>query len=778
MAIFRFNSFLRFLGQHKVYTAIEIFGLSVSLMFVILILTYTRQELTTDRFHADAERIYMLGDEQHNMSAYGIAGRLKERYPEIEDYCYVTSAILFAGQDEIPVLTEGKKWNSSVSFVNDNFFRFFSFPLVIGNKDYVMANQNEAVLSESYARKVFGNEDPVGKTLVMNDSISFVVNGVMKDIRHSVIKYNDILLRTENLRRFRSDMDGNIYNNALATNAFIKEREGASLASKAEDMRDYLKTVYWFFEREIAKTVEFIPITEAYYAPNFGYMYNKGDKQLVMILLAVGLLILIFAVINYINLTVAQTGFRAKEMATRSLLGSSRMSLFSRLIGESVILTFISFLIGLFLAFVARPYGERILDATIDLYAILTPMNLLLALVAIILIGFITGLLPALLISRTKAVDVVKGGFRKKTKMVFSRFFITFQNAITIALMAAALVMISQVNHLMKAPLGYNTENIIDISAETLGSKDKVMTLANEFRRLSAVSLVSTSAGTPFNGGNNNTIEFEDRSIGFQTLIVDSAFMEMLGIEIIRENHVASNNAFYLNEYALKEQNLPIDAETFTFYQPDVPIAGVIKDFNLRNILWEKQPINLQIRNTEDFHPWNILVQVQGDPFIGWQQVRDKYEEIVGVEFNGKFIDQQVAESFTVQKRISEIVGIFAVIAILLSLLGLLAMSTYFIQQRSREIGVRKVFGSNNTQILTRLVSTFLNYVFIAFVVATPIIWYLMRNWLSGYSYRIHLSPMFFILAGLGCFVISFVTVFFQSYMAANANPVDSIKTE
>jgi len=253
----------------------------------------------------------------------------------------------------------------------------------------------------------------------------------------------------------------------------------------------------------------------------------------------------------------------------------------------------------------------------------------------------------------------------------------------------------------------------------------------------------------------------------------------MLGIEIIRDNHVSSDKAFFLSEHALKEENLAMDATTFTYYEPNTPIAGVIKDFQLKNILHEPKPILLQIRKTEDISSWNLLVQVQGDPFIAYQQVGDVFQRVTGVnEFNGKFIDQHVEESFTVQKRTAQIVSIFSAIAILLSLLGLMAMSTYFIQQRSREIGVRKVFGSSNQQILVRLVNTFLNYVFIAFVITTPITWYLMREWLSGYSYRIHLSPSFFILAGLGCLLISFITVFWRSYIAANANPVQSIKVE
>lgn len=776
MNFFKVNSFIRFLGHHKIYTVIEIFGLSVSLMFVILIVTYARQELSTDSFHPNAERIYMLGNERMNMSAYGIGERVKEHYPEIEDYCYVTDCILL-GAGHMAVNKNDELYNSAVSFVSENFFRFFAFPLNVGSKEHVLANYHDAVISQSFAKRAFPGEDPIGKSFKI-DSVSYTVNGVMNDIANSVIKENDILVRIETLRQFRPDMDGHTFNNAINTNLFVLERQGSSLAEKAESMRDYFKELYWIYERGTLEEVQFVPITQAYYSHHDGYMYNKGDKKLVMILLAVGILILIFAVINYINLTTAQTGFRAKEMATRSLLGSSRLDLFSCLIMESTMLTFISFGIGLTLAFTFLPYANQVLDTKINLPGIFTPQNIMIMIVVIVVIGFISGLLPAILISKTKAVDVVKGSFRQKTKMLFSKFFITFQNAITIALLAAALVMITQVDYLIKAPLGYKTTNIIDINVDDLRSNEKARLLANEIRQLGSVKRVSLCEGTPFSGGNNYTIEFEDRSIGFQLLTVDSAFVDMMGIEIIRENNVASDEAFYLSEFALKEENLPIDATTFKFYEEGMAVAGVFKDFRLHNILFEPKPILMRIRKSDQVYPWNVLIEVQGDALTAYEEVKSVYERLTRLEFSGKFIDRQVAESFTVQKRTSQIVIIFSTIAIVLSLLGLLAMSTYFIQQRSREIGVRKVFGSSNRQILTRLVSTFLNYVFIAFVIATPITWYLMREWLSGYSHRIHLNASFFIFAGFGCLLISFVTVFWQSYMAANSNPVNSIKTE
>lgn len=225
---------------------------------------------------------------------------------------------------------------------------------------------------------------------------------------------------------------------------------------------------------------------------------------------------------------------------------------------------------------------------------------------------------------------------------------------------------------------------------------------------------------------------------------------------------------------------LPDDAEKVDLsHWGTPPLAGIVKDFQLRNILQKNSPtivILTEKAKDLDEKPWNILVEVNGDPYVARQKVADTYKQVTGMDFTGKFMDEQVEESFAVQERTLTIVVIFAGIAILISLLGLLAMSTYFIQQRSSEIAVRKVFGSTNAQVLIRLVKAFLTYVAVAFIIAIPLIWHFMNGWLTDYSYRIELSPWIYAVAGLFCLIISFVTVFVQSYQAAISNPVENIK--
>ena len=775
--VLNFKSFFNFLGRNKGYTAIDLFGLSVSLMFVILIATYVVGELSTDRNNENADRIYAVSNGQDIGSAYQIGYRLEERYPEIEKVCHVLCRIF----DNTLIQRGNETLTANLMLADTTFFDFFNVPLIQGNREQALAARNYAVISESFANKFFGKEDPMGKTIRINDELTLVVNGVMENIRHSVIPDQDILFRVENIKAVGQNMFDD-YNSAGVVNIFVMERKGTDIASKSEEVRDWFNTFFWIYERGFSTEVVFIPLNKLYFwepEGSFGAVtIEKGDWKFVVILLSVGLLILLFAVIDYINLTVAQTGFRAKEMATRRLLGSSRKELFTRLIMESTLLTAISFVVGLFLAFFFASYAGDLLQKKIEITEMITPVNGIIVICLIVLVGFIAGLLPAIVISNAKPIEVVRGTFRKQTKMVFSKFFIIFQNLITICLVAASLTMFLQIRYLINAPLGYNTVNVLDIYARELPNQKSSYTLANELEQLACVSRVGLAEGTPFTMGMNFSGRYDNKSISSQEFRGDQTYFDILGFKILRDNHVAGSVKYYLSEEFMKALELPEDAASFKHRAAfDTPLAGIVQDFQMNNILMQKLPgLVILCSNREDMNPRNIIVEVKGDPFAARKEIEAVYEKYTGMEFTGMFINEQVERSFAAQQRTLKIVSIFAMIAILISLLGLLAMSTYFIQQRSSEIAVRKVFGSTNAQVLVRLVKAFLTYVAIAFIIAIPIIWYFMNGWLSDYSYRIELSPWIYAAAGLFCLFISFFTVLVQSYQAATSNPVNNIK--
>lgn len=772
--LLNFKSFFKFLSRNKAFTAINVFGLSISLMFVILIMVYVNQGLSTDRFQKNADNIYIIGNENNMGFAWRIGERVAENYPEIEKMCPLVDYLGHA------VFIGEKKHKADIMLVDTTFFSMFTFPLIQGDPSTVLETRQYAVISESFAKRVFSDRDPMGQYIKLNDSTNVMVNGIMKDIKNSTIRYADIIVKIDNVHFFNASLDSEQGHNAGDLHVFFQTVEGSNIQAKEEEVADFLKEFFWVYERGIWQKVVFTPLKEIYFSKTSARNLDQNSWTFVIVFMFVGILILIFAVINYINLTVAQTGSRAKEMATRRLLGSSRGELFFRLILESTILCVMSFFIGLLLAFAVLPFANDLLQVTIDLKGFFTVGNIIVVAAMIILVGLISGLLPAIIISNFKPIDIVRGGFRTKTKMVFSKIFITFQNAITIMLLAASLTMILQINHMIKAPLGYTTTNMLYVPTYQFESRDKINTFVNETRQLASVKRVAYSQGVPFTRGNNWTLVYDERNISFQVLTADSTFFNMLGFEILYKNNVMEGRQFFLNEYAMQELNLPMNATEVKLWEDQDPIliAGVIRDFQLNNISHRKSPVIVSVEKETDIYPWNVLIETQGDPFVARDQVKEIYERVSQLEFTGKYTDQQIEESYAEQERMAKLVIVFAIIAIIISLLGLLAMSTYFIQQRSREVAVRKVFGSSNAQVLTRLISTFMSYVGIAFLIAAPVSWYIMNKWIADYPYRISLYPWIFIAAGLFCLIVAFVTVFFQSYQAANDNPVNNVKME
>lgn len=765
------KSFLKFLSRNKAYTAIDVFGLSVSLMFVILIAVYTVQELSVDKFHKDVDRIYVLCNDRGPSTALPIAYRLQERYPEIEQVCPVITTNV---GNQI-VKNNDKKLTARTIPVDSCFFNFFSFKLLEGDKNRVLENRSNVVLSKTFANKLFGTEDPIGQSVIVGDSLSFLVSGIMEDIKHSTIPYADIMFRVERAHEYNWSISMDHPGNAGSTVAFLKMKPGADLRPKIPDILAYFKESFWIYQREMSKVVDLMPMSELYFSElnDFGSV-QTGNKRLVIVLLSVGILILVFAIFNYINLTVAQAGQRAKEMATRRLLGSSRGDLFIRMMIESTLLTVISFGIGWLLAHAAVPFVNDLLQTQIDLMATFTPGWCLAGIVLILLIGVVAGLLPAVLISSVKPIDIVRGTFRRQTKMVFSKVFITFQNGITIAMIAASIVMILQSRHLINAPLGYNTNSILEVANGFANNSDRNAAI-DEFGRQPFVKRVGLAAGMPLSGSNNMSSEYEGKFLGFQQFIMDSTAFNMLGYKIVRDNQLAEKS-WYVTEKAMRDMELPQDAPSFLWNKNATPIAGIVQDFQLGNITNDMRPAMLRIDKRSEMFPWSILIEVEGNPYTAYNKIQEIYKEASGgLDFNATYLNEQVQKSFESEVRMTKIVSLFASIAVIISMLGLLAMSTYFIHQRSQEVAIRKVFGSDNQAILIRLIGSFLVYVGVAFIIATPIIWYFMNQWLSDYSYRISLNPLIFIVSGIFCLVIALVTVFFQSYKAANANPIESV---
>lgn len=768
--IFDFRAFLNFLGRNKLYTAINIFGFSISLMFVILLVTYTRQEYAVDQFHSNKERIFRLCDETDACFAPLIGRDLKARYPEIETYVRLFET------DE--VATTGERHLKAKILLSDpDFFKMFSFRLAEGDTAQVLRSKNGALLSESFARNLFPEGDYLDKTVTIKGE-SVPVTGILRPFGNSQFVTPDVMLSFEEWAPLVYGWDG-VLKRGYASASFplyLMLKPHADLSAKMPDMLSHLKTYYWPYKDDHARELTIIPLTEVYLSnPLYASEQIRiGSKTLINTFFSVAMLILLFAVINYINLSTAQSESRAREMAVRRLLGCSRKALFTRLIVESVLLCILSLLIALLLAGIAEPIFNRILQTHISVSNLFSASNLGIGVVAIILLGLLTGVIPASVITRARPIDVVRGSFRHKTKMVYNKILIGFQYLITIVLLGCTLTMSRQIDMILHADLGFDTANKLYLSIPDLNPGQSAG-LKNQLLQIAGVENVALVRGVPMLGSNNTSDTWHDQPISIQRFEGDSSYLKIMGFRILRDNRTDDRKAIWLNETAMQAMELPDSASYCEYFK--CPIAGIVQDFRYRDLTHPAEPCIIE-HMQDNYWPWACIIQLTNlDSPVTLRTIERVYREYTGgMPCEYKTYDEVMHQQYAAQQRMSDILFGFTLVAILISALGILAMATYFIRQRSMEIAVRKVFGSTNREVLQQLVLHFVRYVLAAFVIAVPVIWYLMHDWLSQYVLRIPLSWTIFALAGLTALAIAVATVFGQSWRAANSNPVDAIK--
>lgn len=789
------RSWLTFLSRNRLYTAVNFIGLALALAFVLLVADYTVRQLTVDNYHTKADRIYAVCSEESVASGYYLQKYLRDRYPEIESTCAVVAICEGADAGTTPVEIGRQKFLASVLYADTTFFRMFDFTLLEGSREEALAARENVVLSESFARKVFGTFDPLGQTLRLdNDDRAYVVSGVMRDIERSAIPAADIVMRAERITETNAANDERMSNSGAGV-TFLLARKGANLQAKVPDMLAFFKEIYWPYIGNVVQQVRLIPLRQLYFEPtNNTYRLAHGSRSFLFILLGVGLVVLVFAVMNYINLTVAQAGFRAREMAARRLLGASRGDIFFKWMLESTLFCAAALLFASSIADLFVPWASQLLGTKVAVWDDFSVPVAGWCLLAVVVLGVISGLVPALLVARYQPIDIVRGTFRRHAKTVYGRVLIALQNVITIVLLAASITIGLQISHLVNAPLGYETHDILDIETSIFPDRSAMRHFCDELRSLPEVEAVGLGCGTPHDRGNNNTVLYgPDRMVSFQVFIGDSTYFRMLGLERLRDNHVAdadgsaasrdfwASNVWYINQYALRELGIAEDAPEFkvgeNLSQPIV-IAGIYRDFQVGSALDAPTSVLLRVvKNPDDFQPWNILVKTGRDHAAAYRAVEELFQRTTdGATFTGRYITDEIADDFAAQRRLLHIVGIFTLVALLISSLGLFAMAAYYIQQKRQEIAVRRVFGASRREMLTRLVRSFMELVGVAFVIAVPIAVWGLRRWLEEYSVRIALSPWIFLAAGLFAAIVALLSVGWQSRRAADADPVESLK--
>ncbi len=794
--------FFRFLKNNPLYAVINVVGLALSLMFVILIGDYTYRQLSIDKWHKNHERIYVLGTENNNslMSWPDCSHSLKDRYPEVEDVCCVH---MHNGKikHEDRVYEEAQGDNAgNIMLADSNFFRFFDFKMIKGDRATALDSPEKCVVTESLANVLFPDGNVLGQPLQIegtryvfvsddngdpyDSSLVYTVSGVIKDLDKTVLLNETAVIA--NFERAPQLLGYRLRNDLMAsgplgsTMSFLMMRPGASLDDKLDDLTSYcIESIpkFGFLDKTKAAIV---PLDDLMFAPeNTGTGLQTGDKSLLGILLAVVLAILLFAITNYINLTVANTGFRAKEMATRRLLGSNGLGISLELIGESTLMVFISFIIGGALALLLEDKMAVLFKGKIDILKDINFSTVSASLLFIVLTGIISGIMPTVSLSKYKPIDVVKGSFRYHSKMVLSRIFIILQNVITMTMMTATLTILLQMDHLVKAPLGYNTENIYRVSS------DNPEVMRNALKSQPFIKGIGSFSGTSLDGNYRSMSPRTDKdnnNILVYLTTWDKEFIDIMGINLVKDNHL-SGDVKYINEELAGKLGLK-DDETEISWGGDkgvTQVAGIFSNFHMTNILDPYQPFIISVKETDEIEDPNFMVKTDGSP-DAWKKLHDLIKEVDGtaedLDWKLQSVDDNIKASLGEEKNTMRIVSIFTGVAVLISILGFIGMSLFFIRQRKKEIGVRRIMGSTTNEVLSLLLTKFCAPLLVSFIFAVPLSWFIMNKWLEGFSYRIGLSPWIFIASGAVSLLIAVVSIFFQTLHAAHSNPADAIRAE
>lgn len=784
-AVNRFmSSFINFLKRNKLYSAVNLLGLSLSMAFVLLLAVYVTSQLSTDSFQKNADRIYVIAQKETVTSAYWMSRHMKANFPEIEKSAsYSTN-----GLQEYKI--DGNIVNARTSYADSSFFDMFSFPLVEGDLREWKASIGGVLISESFAKAQFGDKDPVGREIRFDGADSTVstltVSGVFKDIENSIIRPCDIFLRGE-IMTITNRANDERMSNAGSSICFVMAYPNADLPARHDDVLKWCRKNFWTYSSDYGgeeNDVRIIPLRDVYFLSEGYEDYNDslvmGNKTTVMLLGGMCFLLLLFAILNYVNMTTALSGFRAKEMATRRLIGATKGGIFLKMIVESTIICAAAMVVAILLGEALSPAVSKALNYDISIFKAVSPASVLVCVLFTVLVGVIAGIVPALIIQKAEPIEIVRGMLRLKTKTLYSKVIIVIQNVITVVMLVTAFTMFLQIRSMINAPVGYNTEDQITISNE-YGRAGELAPLINKLKAESCVEAVGLGDGYPMFDTNNWTMSTESgREASFQLVKGDSAYFNILGIRKKQDNHTP--DCYWLNEYAYGVLGIDETATEFTTKSNrTMQIGGIYYDFKIKPLLEEQHPalIYQYDEYPADRWPWTILIKTTPDHKEAFVRVKAVIDEMYPDKiFDASYVEDDIKMVFSSERRVLEIMVIFTILSLFVSALGLVAMSSYYMQQERRTVSLKKVYGADYNSVLWGLVAEFMKMIGVAFVIAVPVAWYLMHTWLNGYSYRIGLHWWIFVAAGLFTAVIAALAVLWQAVRAARTNPAIELKKE
>lgn len=795
---------LRNLWKNKGFTAINIIGLATGLAVCLLIVLYVVDELSYDKYNADADRIYRLDADiyfNNTQADFAVAPdplalTLKKEYPVVEEMTRISN------QRDILV----KKDNQNVQdyncgYVDSTFFNVFTVPMIKGNPVTALTEPNSVVIDETTAKKYFGSTDVIGKTLYLDNNTNCKITGVIKDIpKQSHFHYHFLRPRGKDNESWLSN---NTYN-------YIKVRPGTTQAAMQKNVdatiskylgRELEQQVHSSLKDLEAKGNHFIyhlmPVTDIHLRSSKQYEVEaNGDITYVYIFSVIAIFILLIACVNFMNLSTARSANRAKEVGIRKVAGSLRTQLVTQFLTETVLLSFFSLLLALLLAILLLPFFNQLSLKEMSVATLFSTWLFPVMIALVFVVGCLAGSYPAFYLSSFQPVQVLKGKIAKGFKSSWLRSgLVVFQFSISIILIVGTIVIYNQLDYIRSKKIGYNRDQVLVVhNIYNLNENRKLF--RDQLKSVPGVAN-ATEGDMPTEKNFDNEGWFRDagfdasKAVLLTNFYIDVDYIPTLGMEMqqgrnFSKDFPTDSSGVILNEAALKVLGFK---EPFkeTLYRPDFQkdgsitpkafhVVGIVKDFNFSSLHQSVTPLVMQL--SDHYSTAAVRINANNIPAV-ISNVQAKWNAMApGQPLNYSFMDADFNNIYTTEQQTGKLFITFAVFAIFIGCLGLFGLVTYAAEQRTKEIGVRKVLGASVGGIVVMLSKDFAKLLLVASIIAFPVAWFMMHQWLQNFAYRTAIGWWIFIVAGVAASIIALITVGFQAMKAAMVNPVKSLRTE
>jgi putative ABC transport system permease protein len=799
---------LRGIIKSRFYSILNIMGLAIGFAAFIFIFMYVRSEISFDRYHEKADRIYRIESDfnisgKHDQFAIvpvPMGPALKLEYPEIEEFCRfndVGNSLFKYGDKEF--------YEQHFYFVDSTLFDIFSYDLILGDPATCLVEPFSMVISQSASRKYFGDANPLGELIESGSGRQYKITGVMEDVPENSHLWFDGLLSGTTLasivgeEEFNSMEPGRFWNIGVYTFLLIRENaEMQSIHDKFSGFYDkYMKAVGDSFNASF--NLMSTPLTDTHFSGNLSSDLPKGSRAYIYIFSAIALFILLIAAINYMNMATARSAKRAREVGIRKVAGAYKKQLITQFLSESVLLALIGLLIGVALVYLLLPDFNNLSGKEFT-FEIFTNTGFLITIISTtLLIGLLSGSYPAFYLSAFKPVSVLKGSGRGKGKKggTLRKVLVVFQFAIAIAMIIGTIVVTNQLNFLKNKDMGFKKDHMVILELQDSTFRSKVETYKKELLKNSNIQAVSNSTGIP---GNNSWIQVvkmeKDTAMIDDAMIltlVDYDYLDTYELELINGRNFDRNmgtdaeEAVIVNETTVKQygwDDNPLGKKIRWGFDLDgsggrtLKVIGVVKDFHFNSLHNKVEPIMLFMA---DFNKFYLSLKINPENFgETMQYVEDKWNELGAKRpFDYRMLEDTWGSMYEGEQKLGIIFTIATLLTIFIALLGLLGLSSFIAEQKTKEIGIRKVMGATIGNILGILYREFVVLIIIAFIIAIPVAVWQLSNWLdASFVYHINISVASVLLAGIAALLISMITISFHTVKAGLGNPVDAIKYE